>query len=280
MNRKIIEKYVRPLAPIPTKASPGGRLGHPVKCILFDIYGTLFISDSGDIGVSKSKDQQVSKVQKLIARHNLNINAAHLSEKFYGQIDKAHVRMRRKGIDFPEVEIDQIWMDILPIRDRRCIREFAVEFEWIVNPVYPMPHLADILEALRKRHLLMGIISNAQFFTPYLFSWYMDFDLQHLGFHPKLIFLSYRLKHAKPSLVPFEMAVNKLEKMGISASSVLYVGNDMQNDINPATSVGFQTALFAGDKRSLRLRKNDPACANTSPDLVITDLMQLLDYLK
>ena len=67
----------------------------------------------------------------------------------------------------------------------------------------------------------------------------------------------------------------ELKAKGIQPVSVLYLGNDMLNDIYPARTVGFQTALFAGDRRSLRLRKDDPRCAALSPDLVVTDLGQL-----
>jgi hypothetical protein len=38
------------------------------------------------------------------------------------------------------------------------------------------------------------------------------------------------------------------------------------------------TALFAGDRRSLRLRKDDPSCRLLTPDLVITDLGQLIEH--
>jgi putative hydrolase of the HAD superfamily len=279
LNKKIIEKYIAPLSPIPTDVSPAGQLSHAVQCILFDVYGTLFISDSGDIGVTKSKAQQHTEIQTLLSKHRLNISAAHLFEELYQHIENAHDRLRQNGIDFPEVEIDKIWMEIFNTEDRQFIQQFAVEFEWIVNPVYPMPQLAEFLDALKQRRVPMGIISNAQFFTPYLFSWYMDCELKHLGFHPNLIFLSYRLKRAKPSLVLFELAVKRLEQMGISTPAVLYVGNDILNDIYPASTVGFQTALFAGDKRSLRLRENDPRCANLSSDIVITELIQLLDHL-
>jgi len=53
----------------------------------------------------------------------------------------------------------------------------------------------------------------------------------------------------------------------------------MLNDIYPANAIGFQTALFAGDQRSLRLRTDDPRCVNLKPDLVLTDLAQLLKYI-
>jgi putative hydrolase of the HAD superfamily len=64
--------------------------------------------------------------------------------------------------------------------------------------------------------------------------------------------------------------------MAIPAASVLYVGNDMRNDIVPAASVGFNTALFAGDQRSLRLRESDADCRNVTPDVIVTDLRQLI----
>ena len=53
----------------------------------------------------------------------------------------------------------------------------------------------------------------------------------------------------------------------------------MLNDIAAAAAVGFCTALFAGDQRSLRLRTNDKRVGNVQPDLVLTELPQLIDCL-
>lgn len=280
MNREFIENYIIPLSPISPKLSPSGRLNQPIACVLFDVYGTLFISDSGDIGAAKTKKQKRHKIKQLLEKYNLKTSSENLLQVLYGKIEKKHDELRKQGIDFPEVEIDNIWMDILQTNDRQSIQQFAIEFELIVNPVYPMPHLRELLCALKQQHMLMGIISNAQFFTPYLFVWFLGCDLKHLGFHPNLIFLSYQLKHAKPSSLLFDLAVEQLKLLGIQTSFVLYLGNDMLNDIYPATKAGFKTALFAGDERSLRLREDDPRCENISADLVITDLSQLLDHLK
>ena len=142
-----------------------------------------------------------------------------------------------------------------------------------------MPNLAKMLSAYRQRNLFMGIISNAQFYTPYLFRWFLNSDLKDLGFDPDLIFYSFRFEVAKPSPVLFQIAAEKLAAKGISPSAVLYLGNDMLNDIAPAKATGFQTALFAGDRRSLRLRSKDSRCKNLQADLVITDLIQLNRHL-
>jgi putative hydrolase of the HAD superfamily len=50
----------------------------------------------------------------------------------------------------------------------------------------------------------------------------------------------------------------------------------MLKDIWPATRLGFKTALFAGDRRSLRLREDDERCRVLQPDLVIDQLEQLV----
>jgi putative hydrolase of the HAD superfamily len=41
-----------------------------------------------------------------------------------------------------------------------------------------------------------------------------------------------------------------------------------------------KTVLFAGDKKSLRLRKDLPELNGIKPDYIITELMQLMTLLK
>ena len=125
----------------------------------------------------------------------------------------------------------------------------------------------------------MGIISNAQFYTKYLFKWFLGKGLKDLGFHSELIFLSYKCGYAKPSRFMFSLAAEKLEKIGIPAAAAVYMGNDMLNDIYPANQEGFLTALFAGDSRSLRIRENDPRCSALEPDYIVNDLIQLADFM-
>ena len=114
-------------------------------------------------------------------------------------------------------------------------------------------------------------------FTPFIcFERFLGTTLERRGFDQRLIFFSCDSGHAKPSTFMFQRAKAILSGMGIPAASVLYVGNDMRNDILPAKAVGFKTALFAGDRRSLRLRESDDRCRDLSPDLIVTDLRQLI----
>jgi len=278
-DNNLISKYIKPLSTLPTLVNRGGKLKEKIKCLLFDIYGTLFISGSGDISIARKVTQDTRKLELLLLKFGTNNNPKTILENLFTAIEKKHEELREKGIDFPEVEIDRIWMSLLENNDLDTIKKFAVEFELIVNPVYPMPHLKDLLSACKSLKVIMGIISNAQFYTPYLFEWHLNSNLDDLGFHSDLTFFSYKCGYAKPSTYMFKAAADKLENLGVPAQAVLYVGNDMLNDIYPAKTVGFKTALFAGDARSLRLREDDPRCKNISADLVVTDLIQLLDYI-
>ena len=283
LNKKQISQYIAPLFPVPTTLCQSGNLKKKIKCIIFDIYGTLFISASGDIGIAKKKSpkayEAASELEQLLIKFKIRKTRKAVLNDLFAAIEKKHDELRKQGIDFPEVEIDRIWMDILKSNDLVTVREFAVRFEMVVNPVYPMPNLKEMLSACKKSKVLLGIISNAQFYTPYLFEWLLDSNLEKLGFHPDLILFSYKSGHAKPSPFMFQSAVERLKGLNVPADSALYIGNDMLNDIYPAKNAGFNTALFAGDARSLRLRKDIPECKTLSADLVITDLIQLLDYI-
>jgi putative hydrolase of the HAD superfamily len=275
MHNKTMSKYVTPLLPIPTSVKPSLTLKKPVHAVLFDIYGTLFVSKSGDIGLSQKETDRMPLLETLLAKYNINQTVQSVTKRLHSAIEDAHKDMQETGIKFPEIRIDQIWMDIFKFKDILAAQYFAVEYEMITNPVYPMPGLNDMIDILFNRGVYMGIISNAQFYTPHVFDMFCGELPENLGFHPDLLFYSFEHNQAKPSLYLFEKALSQIKKIGIIPQEVLYVGNDMLNDIYPAHTIGFQTCLFAGDERSLRLREGHPKCSELSPDAIVTDLNQL-----
>ncbi len=273
-----IMEHVTRLLPIPTSLEPRIEANTNFKSLLFDIYGTLFISGSGDIGITRKKIQTSPDLKKLLKSYHISFEVEYLLERFHAAIEAKHQQMRKNGIEFPEVQIDSIWSEVLNISDSETIRKFAIEYEMIMNPVFPMPGLENLLSACRNKGIIIGIISNAQFYTPLLFDSYLDLSVEQLGFQSDLTLFSYQSGFAKPSIDLFITARERLLKMGIRETEILYLGNDMLNDIFPAKAAGLQTALFAGDLRSLRLRADHPEC-KIKPDLVITELQQLTDLI-
>ena len=287
---ELIRRHSRPLAPRPTGQPPHLPKQQGLRAVLFDIYGTLFVSASGEVGTDDDGEHRDTLTEALAA---VGIPTGGIAVA--GDGDRAdaplketilahHDRARAEGIDCPEVDIVAVWRDVLLALGLDAgtlagvdLARLAVEYEVRANPVWPMPHLADCLGRLRANGLILGIVSNAQFFTVELFPALLSQTAAEIGFDEELQFYSYQHGRAKPSGYLYDLARQSLASRGVKADEVLYVGNDMLNDVSAAAQLGFRTALFAGDARSLRLRADDPRTEGVSPDLVLTDLMDLVD---
>lgn len=272
----IFERHIRPMAPIPTGVAPDLSKMQRFSAMLFDVYGTLLISGAGDIGLNRLPIERIDDLQGLLKRCAIDRTPQSLVDALDRTIENAHRIRRQQGIDYPEVDIVQVWQQVLGIDDITWAKDFALEYELLVNSTYPMPGFEELLLACKIRKMPMGIISNAQFYTVDVLERFLGTTLETGGFDQQLLFFSWREGHAKPSARMFDQAKAVLFGMGIPDRAVLYVGNDMHNDILPAKAVGFKTALFAGDRRSLRRRESDARCRDLSPDLIVTDLRQLV----
>ncbi len=291
----IFQQHTRPLEPDSTGVPPQLDALPEVRAVLFDVYGTLFISASGDVGTSVAEHQRQAW-QEALRSLDLVDFASHPDgvERFQDTIRQHQARLRDEGVDHPEVDILRVWQDTLDGLARELLvcgpstdiwldgpklRRLATEYETRANPVWPMPGVTECLTRLRTRGYPLGIVSNAQFFTLDLFPAFLEGNLEELGFDRRLLFFSYAYLRAKPGTFLYEKARDALGELGVPANEVLFVGNDMRNDIWPAQEVGFRTALFAGDRRSLRLREDDPRGGQLRADVVITELVQLLQIL-
>lgn len=287
----IFQEHARPLAPQPT-----GEHAHlpkiaGIKAIAFDIYGTLIISGTGDISLAENEDRSAQLATALAKAGVGNFPSdPPLADRFHRTIKAAQEKRRREGITYPEVEIRAVWkaflgelqaegatFDPLAAAALECL---AIDYECRVNPVWPMPYLAPTLSTLASKGLTLGIVSNAQFYTRLMFPAFIGVPLADLGFALDCCIYSYAEREGKPSTVLYEKLATRLKGRGISPAETLYVGNDLRNDVWPAQLVGFKTALFAGDKRSLRWRRDDPRLETVLPDAIITDLWQILQIVS
>ncbi len=276
----IAKRYLKPMSPIRTGMAEKGTLHKPVRCLLCDLYGTLVISGSGDIGTLDREVHRMSAVKRLLSSYGLPASAERTLDNLQNTIARLHSNKRASGIEHPEIRIEEAWQQTLPELHGARLKPFVVEMELILNPVWSMPHARQLLSVCRSRGILLGIISNAQFYTNPFFKELFGADWSDLGFDPSLVVLSYQYGRAKPDPYLFETARKKLDEYGITDRQTAFIGNDLQKDIVPASRVGFQTILFAGDQRSLRLHENEPSLDRAVvPDLVVTDLLQLIQYL-
>ena len=279
----LIRSRSAPLDARPTGVAPRLERLDGVKAVLFDVYGTLAISGSGDVGTHAAEDRSDAfRAASQAAGLPATVDAARAVETLRSVIDRHHAAAKAEGVDYPEVDIREVWRDVFDrlggaAPDAETLERLAVEYECRTNPTWTMPHAAEVLRELKNRGLLLGIVSNAQFFTPHLFPAHLGDTLEGFGFNLDVRSWSWEHGRAKPGTFLYDYAAFRLGEYAVAPGEVLYVGNDLLNDCTPAQQVGFRTALFAGDARSLRLREGDERVADTRPTVTVTDLRRLLD---
>ncbi len=290
--KNFLEKSV-PLYPVPTGVSADVRSSETrIKSVIFDIYGTLLVSASGDIDkTSLSCDSIVAALNfcgiETTDDENLLALAIPEYKRTIGQYQELG---RSNDCRYPEIDIRAVWQTLLekffmvgiaidngkePDIDR-----IAFIFEILSNRVYPMPDMEEIIVALYRMNLKLGVISNAQFYTPIIMNYFMSGNIvesERIDFFDEdLSLYSYKERRSKPDVAMFQKLAEILrDEHGIKPEETLFIGNDMYKDVYPAATAGFQTVLFAGDKRSLRMREDQPEVAGITPDYTITELEQL-----
>lgn len=294
--KELILQKCLPLSPIPTGLEPDCEGRFNARAVLFDIYGTLLISGSGEVGSSTYDNNGVTVTPNFYRVLDECGIVVHVGpeefnslchQRFLDYICNRHEQLKTQGVEFPEVDILSIWHRLLSElslagvievqMDAGILVKTALLFELSSNPTWLMPEASDVLRELGNEGHILGIISNAQFYTPLILETLFDRSLDELGFAADAMSWSYLHNFAKPSLDLFSSVLKNLHKRGIAPDKVIYVGNDMRNDVSTARRLGLGTVLFAGDRRSLRLRKGENHQLQTcTPDAIITELRDLL----
>ncbi len=283
------------LQPIPTTFCPNLKTDskEKIKAVIFDIYGTLLISSSGDIDqVSLNKDN----MRTAMEAGGFDLSGckeetySFLLDQLQEQVKKQHEELKTKGHPYPDVDIFEVWKnmfkavenkELLKLSGTESWEDTIMVFELLSNRVYPMPGMKEVLLEIKKTGIPMGIVSNAQFYTPIIMNYFLTGEFttnQHIDlFEEDLSVYSFRELRAKPDTALFNKFIPVLNsKYNIEPSETLFVGNDMLKDVYTATKAGLRTVLFAGDERSLRLREDDERVKGMFPDFIINDLKQLL----
>lgn len=288
------------LKPIATGLKPSLNKTGDIKAVIFDIYGTLLISASGDINAASPSTHNLKTAFEAT---KIKIKSANGPDKegklksildsFFELINEQHKKSKDEGVLYPEIDILKTWTKVigkavsknwLQLQSDSSIRYMTVIFEILSNCVYPMSGMKRVLKKLTQMDIPLGIVSNAQAYTIIILNYFTTDNIEEkeelTWFDPDLTVYSYKFLKAKPDNTLFIPIVNTLKKKyNIKPENTLFIGNDMMNDIYPAQRVGMKTALFAGDQRSLRLRENNDLIKGIKPDFILTDLSQIFNLL-
>ena len=288
---KIIQTLSKPLKSTPTQVKPKLKKISNIRAVIFDIYGTLLISNVGKNSLSESPLENDAAIREALKVSNFEVSESDVNlGEMYGEYINVHYGIRKsEGITYPEINICDVWQDYLNelftqgIVDgdmtEKSIRRVILNYEFRVNPVWPRQGTIEFLRTLQDNDIYSGVISTAQFYTPLALETLYQNSLETLGFKKPICIWSFEHKHIKPSSILFETCIQGLHHLGIDPDEALYIGNDIHCDIIPANNFGFKTALFAGDAKSYNNASSEEEINTCKPNIIFTKFEQLPNYI-
>lgn len=281
---------------------------YDIRAVVFDVYGTIVDYWCDDFGDQTRKEALLCKAFLSVAERFglvetlLKVNRADPPEKtlhdfYHGLITLKHDQAHKKGVEYPEIMIEEIWEVILiilkrngykpPLLSGENLRMYARKVAWYYNfralgrQLYP--GVVEALEGLKLGNIVAGIVSNAQFYTPIDLTLLLrdqsngKYDDIFELFDVDLTFFSYEYKVAKPDKLLFRKLFDALYEYQILPTQTVFVGNDLCIDIQPAREAGMKTALFTGDNRSTFLHDLD---GKVVPDITFSHWTELVAKLS
>lgn len=251
------------------------------KGYIFDIYGTLFFQRRKNKLNKKDKILKGAKVIKnllkkrylkklLLINKSYNyskiknkielINKEEFYTNFINLVKKIHEEIKRKTPDIiqPELEIREFWIrffkDYYELTiDLSIAEEIAYIFENKVNNVYLPYYGKKVLNILKKfkdeNKIVIGIVSNAQFYTIKTLEYFLKTDNIFNYFNKDISLFSYKLGRAKPDPYVYEILIKNLNNLGIKVNESIFIGNDIVNDIKIPSRYGFNTCFLNPDSK-------------------------------
>ena len=304
LHESLCAKFPRVYEPVEYPSTSEGLFD--VRAVICDVYGTLIDYWREEFDDPQCKITALHRSFRAVAeRFGMNdalLSASPddppektLSDFYHGLIALKHEQASRKGVTHPEIVVEEIWEFIIRLLgrhgytcgDQTRTREEARRIAWFYNghslgrALYP--DVVETLSTLKKRGIVFGILSNAQFYTPIDLTLLIrdqsggKFDDFFELFDVDLTFFSYEYQVAKPDALLFRKLYDALYEYQILPSQTVFVGNDLAIDIASAQEAGMRTALFTGDRHSMF--PHDLA-GRMIPDITFSGWAELTDKLS
>jgi hypothetical protein len=271
-----------------------------VRCVLWNVYGTLLAIAGGELafehpqpfvmGVALDKTVQEFKMWGSMSRKP-GQPADYLKQMYTRFLTEQ--RALPGGVErYPEAASERVWEAVIKLllqKDYKfdagffgSLNEFsrkvAYFFHASLQGTACYPGAAFALRHVAEAGLSQGLLADGQVFTTVQLARGLkaqdpDLDLGLLT--EGLVVLSHEVRGRKPSERLFREALKALAEKGIEPGEVLHVGSRVQQDLVPARRLGMRTALFAGDRASLQATPEQLKEPPGRPDVLLTELGQI-----
>lgn len=291
----------------PAKATPYLKPLPGIRAVTWSVYGTLLRITDGELLFDHPQELRMQvAMDKTVREFNMWHSMTRKPGEPWRQMYNVYRKLlesermagaRQKG-DVREVDVRSLWRmivgrlqqkeyqyDVSQYGDEDDLSEkIAYFFHASLQGTEAAPHALQALTAVSEAGLTQTLLGNAQCFTMVQ----LLRALRDQGPVPPpgdlfafdCLTLSFQEQVRTPSNSLFMAGLKRLWWAGIEPSQTLHVGCRLADDLAVARSLGMRTALYAGDKTSLRATKREIQDPNLRPDRLLTDLAQIRDVLQ
>lgn len=299
--------WPKPPAIQPVKATPAIKPMQGIRAVVWSIYGTLLRITDGELLFEHPQDLRMQvaldkTIREFKMWHSMTRKPGEpwrqMADDFRKLLQQAQMAGTGHKGDVTEVDSREIWGTIverLQAKEYGYDRSFygdeselaekiAYFYHASLQGVEAAPQTLSTLHALRDAGLTQTLLGNAQCFTMVQ----LLRALREQGAVPPpgelfafdCLTLSFQEGVRIPSVSLYRHCVERLHAAGLVPAETLYVGCRLADDLALAKAIGMRTALYAGDKLSLRATKEAIRNPDFRPDRLLTDLAQIREVLR
>ncbi len=236
------------------------------KVIFFDMGNTLLHFHFGQ--TDEEKDIiGINYLTNFLKQYNCQIEFEDVKEHFF---DVWQETMTLRKINNTEYAVENYLNGFLKKYDVEldldmCIEALDAFYTEYRNNIWIEENIHQTLENIKQKGYRIGVISNSRLYDEVMINCFKKVELDKFI---DIFTFSYYLKICKPKKQLFEIAI---DRMKVNPKDAIMVGDNLQNDIDPAQRLGLTGIWF---NKNLTLNDTD-----IKPDNEIFKLRELIDLL-
>lgn len=289
-----------------TKSKPHLKKLPMVKAVTWNVYGTLLSISGGEfvrehpqkfiMDLALEKTIQEFKMWKAMSRKP-GQPSEYMRVMLQNVVDDMSLQVER-GERHPEIPVERVWAGIIRklLQNEYVIdagmygtlEEYSVKIAYFfhrsLQGVGAQQDAADTIQWIKDHHYWQGLLADGQCFTGLQLRRCIEqqnpqcqVDYCIPSSHRVL---SHAMRGKKPSERLFKEMIARLRANGIEPEQTLHISNDLPNDLAPARRLGFQTCLYTGDSKSLKVSPELVADRHLRPVVMVTHLSQVIEMLE